>query len=90
MSYKNATQGLPPDLLRQVQAYVDGEFLYIPRLPERKKAWGDSTTTRQELACRNSRIYTAYLAGTSAGELAKQYYLSEKSIYRIIGKREKS
>lgn len=84
MSYKNATQVLPPELLREVQKYIDGEFLYIPRVPERKKPWGDATSIRKELSDRNQEIRTAYSAGRSPGSLAKQYYLSEKSIYRII------
>lgn len=88
MSYKNAAHILPPELLAQIQAYIDGEFLYIPRLPERKKAWGETTATRRELARRDQRIYAAYLAGSSAEDLAKQFFLSPKSIYRIIGKQE--
>lgn len=86
MSYKNAAQVLPPELLRQIQEYVDGEFLYIPRLPERKRGWGESTATRQVLDRRDRGIYAAYLSGATAEDLAKQYYLSEKSIYRILGK----
>ena len=56
MSYKNATHILPKDLLRRVQQYVDGEFLYIPRAAGSKKAWGESTSIRQELLERNRRI----------------------------------
>ena len=37
MSYKKATQILPQELLSQVQEYIDGEFLYIPRLSAHKK-----------------------------------------------------
>lgn len=31
MRYMKAADVLPPDLLAQVQAYIDGEYLYIPR-----------------------------------------------------------
>ena len=31
MRYMKAADVLPPDLLAQVQAYIDGEDLYIPR-----------------------------------------------------------
>ena len=34
MNYKNATQILPQELLTQIQKYIDGEFIYIPRLSE--------------------------------------------------------
>lgn len=30
MRYMKAADVLPPDLLAQVQAYIDGEYLYIP------------------------------------------------------------
>ena len=31
MSYKKAAQILPDELIRQIQQYVDGEAIYIPR-----------------------------------------------------------
>ena len=40
MSYKKATHVLPRDLLEKIQEYVDGEFLYIPRVTGNKKDWG--------------------------------------------------
>ena len=30
MRYMKAADVLPPDLLEQIQAYIDGEYLYIP------------------------------------------------------------
>lgn len=85
MSYKKATQVLPQDLLLKVQEYIDGEFLYIPRIADHKKGWGEKSTTRQELQDRNRRIYADYLAGTNMETLAERYYLSLKSIQRIVG-----
>ena len=37
MGYKKATHVLPHDLLLKVQEYIDGEFLYIPRISDHKK-----------------------------------------------------
>lgn len=54
MSYRKATHILPQELLEQIQEYVDGEFLYIPRIS--KKNWGTATPVRQELRERNTRI----------------------------------
>lgn len=85
MSYKKAACVLPHDLLLKVQEYVDGEFLYIPRVSDRKKGWGETTSIRQDLRDRNERIYEDYLAGNDMSSLADQYYLSLKSIQRIIG-----
>ena len=38
MSYKKAAQILPDELIRQIQQYVDGEAIYIPRADERRRA----------------------------------------------------
>ena len=89
MRYKNATQHLPKELLEQVQQYADGEFLYIPRIKGSKKEWGEKTATRRELKARNERIYKEYLAGERTEALARRYYLSVKSIQRIIVSRKR-
>ena len=89
MSYKKATQVLPRELLEQVQEYVDGEYLYIPRITENKKDWGSQTNTRRELQARNQRIYQAHLQGASVADLAKEHYLSPKSIQRILSQLKK-
>ncbi|MDO4322112.1 MAG: CD3324 family protein [Lachnospiraceae bacterium] len=89
MGYKSATQILPQDLLQKVQEYVDGEFLYIPRISDNKKDWGAATSTRQELQVRNQYIYEDYLSGESMDYLAEKYFLSLKSIQRIVGQLKK-
>ena len=40
MRYMKAADVLPPDLLKQIQTYIDGEYLYIPRRAETRSAWG--------------------------------------------------
>lgn len=90
MSYKKATQVLPQELLEQVQEYVDGEYLYIPRITEYKKDWGSETSTRKELQARNRRIYEAYLNGASVADLAQEHFLSPKSIQRILSQMKKA
>ncbi|WP_238933435.1 CD3324 family protein [Brevibacillus choshinensis] len=67
-----------------VQEYVDGEFIYIPRKSGNKKEWGSNTSTRIELQQRNMQIYEDYLAGNSQQELSDKYFLSLKSMQRII------
>lgn len=89
MGYKRATQILPQDLLLKVQEYIDGEFLYIPRISDNKKSWGTTTSTRQELQDRNQCIYEDYLSGEPMDFLAKKYFLSLKSIQRIVGQLKK-
>lgn len=45
---------------------------------------GAKTAYRFELQSRNELIYNDYLSGAAIHELANRYYLSEKSIQRII------
>ncbi|MED1874142.1 Mor transcription activator family protein [Brevibacillus borstelensis] len=45
---------------------------------------GSSTSTRTELQQRNRQIYEEYLAGNSLQQLADKYFLSLKSMQRII------
>ena len=89
MGYKKATHVLPPELLLQVQKYIDGEFRYIPRISDQKRGWGAATSTRRELHDRNERIYAEYLAGERMEALAARYFLSLKSIQRIVGQFKK-
>ncbi|MFJ7666587.1 CD3324 family protein [Lysinibacillus sp. NPDC097195] len=90
MSYQKANKLLPAELITLIQNYVDGETIYIPRRQDRKKSWGAGTTTRNELAERNKRIYHDYLSGADMGTLSTSYYLSIKSIQRIILKEKRN
>lgn len=85
MSYKRAILVFPNDLLEKVQEYVDGELIYIPRKLGNKREWGSKTPTRKELRQRNRQIYEDYLAGNTQDKLSEKYFLSLKSIQRIIG-----
>ncbi|QDR79519.1 CD3324 family protein [Sporomusa termitida] len=84
MSYKKAKHILPPELLELVQEYVDGECIYIPRKSSNIKEWGSRTSIRTELALRNMKIYKDYQAGYNLEYLSQKYFLSLKSIQRII------
>ena len=39
MKYINAAEILPEKLLREIQTYIDGDVLYIPKTSA-KKVWG--------------------------------------------------
>lgn len=84
MDYIRAVEILPQELIEQLQQYADGVVIYIPKKEEDKKAWGEQTTTKKELARRNAEIYAGFLRGRSFKELAEEYFLAEKSIQRII------
>ena len=86
MSYIKAEEILPEELIRQIQKYVDGVYIYIPRKPGTRHAWGQETTYKAELKARNDRIRGDYAAGGSVAALSRKYHLSEKSIRRILQK----
>ena len=84
MGYIKAEDLLPPELLRRVQEYAEGQLLYIPRRDARRNAWGSLSGAQTHLRERNARIRDESRAGRTVGELAERYYLSEKSIQRIL------
>ncbi|MBO4939162.1 MAG: hypothetical protein J6C98_09250 [Oscillospiraceae bacterium] len=84
MGYIKAEDILPEEVISLIQEYVDGETLYIPRKAANRHSWGDSTNYRAELRERNFRIHRDHAAGMAVSELARRYYLSEKSIRRIL------
>ncbi|MGL5633829.1 MAG: CD3324 family protein [Sarcina sp.] len=84
MKYKKALDVLPTEIIKILQEYIDGEFLYIPKKENTHKAWGEKSGIKKTLMIRNNEIFQKYLNGTTVYNLAKEYYLSEKSIQRII------
>jgi len=84
MSYIKAEEILPEVLIRRIQEYVDGVYIYIPRIPGTRQAWGQKTDYRAELKVRNDRIRNDYAAGETITMLSRRYHLSEKSIRRIL------
>ena len=86
MSCQNAIELLPKELLEQVQEYIDGRVIYISKKQENKKQWGENTDTKQFLATRNFQIRLDFQNGMSNRQLAEKYFLSQKSIQRILKK----
>ena len=84
MSYIKAEEILPEELIRQIQEYADGVYIYIPRKQGTRHPWGQETDYKAELNARNDRIRSDYAAGVSVMALSRKYHLSEKSIRRIL------
>ena len=84
MSYVNAEAVLPRKLVEEIQKYIDGQLIYIPRKNENTLSWGEKNGTKEKLANRNERIVNCYYSGQTIEELSKAYYLSEKRIQGII------
>ena len=84
MSYIKAEEILPEELIRRIQEYADGVYIYIPRKPGNRRIWGQETAYKAELKIRNDRIRDDRRAGESVTALSRKYHLSEKSIRRIL------
>lgn len=84
MGYQNAVSILPADLLKAIQQYIDGEYIYIPRKAENKKRWGEVKNSRQYIQERNAIIFSQYQNGISVEDIASCNYLSPKTIYKIV------
>ena len=84
MGYRNAGEILPTEIIELIQQYVEGENLYIPRRSENRLKWGSRTRITQELSLRNQQIYFDFCKGMTVAQLSSKYYLSHKSIQRII------
>lgn len=86
MKYVKAQDVLPQELLKIIQEYTDGKYLYIPKKDENHIAWGEKSGIKTTLKLRNHEIYQKYLSGITINTLTHEYYLSEQSIRRIISK----
>lgn len=82
--YKNGREVLPPDLLSEVQKYLEGELIYIPKSDENKASWGTVSGSRDIVKKRNVKITEKYRSGSTIIELQEEYCLSESSIRKII------
>lgn len=84
MKYAKANDVLPDEIIELIQKYVEGKYLYIPKKSTTHKSWGEASGIKDSLKIRNSEIYEKYLNGCSINKLCGEYFLSEKSIRRII------
>ncbi|MBQ7810177.1 MAG: phosphotransferase [Clostridia bacterium] len=82
MKYKNAVEILPAELVEEIQKYVQGEFLYVPK--KERKAYRADTEYKTELAKRNARVFKMHLEGMSNARLAENFSLAQSSIRRIL------
>ncbi|HHY19263.1 MAG TPA: hypothetical protein GX522_05140 [Firmicutes bacterium] len=82
--YTNAEDILPRELLLQIQEYVQGKEIYIPRSEGKKLGWGERNGARMELKKRNREIFKRYQSGASIEDLMNEFHLSYDSIRKII------
>ncbi|WP_390620616.1 hypothetical protein [Oceanobacillus picturae] len=46
MQYKNGKEVLPPNLLKEMQKYIQGELIYIPKKKSQRAGWGEVNGSR--------------------------------------------
>ena len=84
MKYINAKKLLPDALVKELQNYIQGGYLYVPTNQAQQKRWGEVSGYRQELQQRNRQIGEEFRSGTSMEELAEKHFLSVSAIRKII------
>lgn len=84
MGYIKAENVLPDEIIELIQNYIDGEYLYIPRKKGNEKSWGEANGIKKDLNKRNMEIYSKYCSGIKVDTLSSEYYLSPKTIIKIL------
>lgn len=84
MRYIKVETILPDDLVREIQKYVQGKYIYIPTELEKRKKWGENSGNRIYIQNRNKSIYSKYVNGYKIKDLAEEFFLSVDSIKKIV------
>ncbi len=83
MKYINAAEILPEKLLKEIQTYINGCVLYIPKTSA-KEEWGSVSGSRKFYQKRNKEIQFLFKNGYSMEALSKQYGLAQSTLKKII------
>jgi Mor family transcriptional regulator len=83
LDYKKGADVLPARLLQEIQEYVEGSLIYIPKKSS-KAGWGYVSGARQSIDKRNKKIIQLFEKGTSIPELAELFHLEEDTIKKIV------
>lgn len=87
MDYKKGADVLPDRLLKEIQEYVEGCLVYIPKRSN-KTGWGILSGSRQFIDKRNKKIKLLFEQGESVRILAEQFHLGEDTIRKIVYKKK--
>ena len=63
MKYINAKDILPNALVKELQNYIQGGYIYVPTNQLHQKRWGEISGYRQELQQRNQQIIEEFQKG---------------------------
>lgn len=86
MKYRNASDILPDELLKEIKKYAAGEVLYIPS-DKKRKEWGTDSGAKTFYEQRNEEIrYKYFCLKISIDMLCDEYCLSDETVRKIIYK----
>ncbi|CEP79484.1 homeodomain-like protein [[Clostridium] sordellii] len=71
MKYEKAQNILSQYIVKLIQEYIDGGYLYIPRKNENRRPWGEISGTKSNLRKRNKEIFIDYEKGMKIKDIAK-------------------
>ncbi|MFT0802962.1 CD3324 family protein [Bacillus swezeyi] len=84
MAYVKAAAVLPEKLISEIQKYVQGETIYIPKPESVRQKWGMCSGARKLIDDRNASIKKAFKNGATMDRLAGEYHLSVETIKKIV------
>ena len=84
MGYRKAADVLPKQLIAEIQKYIDGEMLYIPRKCEEHSRWERKAEPEKAWSCETDAFWRSIAPGKPFLISRKIIFLSVKSIQRIL------
>lgn len=89
MKYVKATAVLPEQLILEIQKYIQGESIYIPKTEHTRKEWGTKTGTKDYLEQRNEQIRSLFKEGEKFDQLAEKFCLAPETIKKIVYRKKR-
>ena len=83
MKYVKAKAVLPESLITEIQKYIQGETIYIPKQETKHYKWGTRSGGRKQLDERNKAIKEAFKSGITVHQLAESIFFPEKRLKRL-------
>lgn len=84
MKYIKADAILPESLLAEIQEYVQGQNLYIPKPKNAYAKWGTRSGSKKKIEDRNNNMKQSFYEGKSVQEIANEHYLSVETVKKIV------
>lgn len=84
MKYVKATAVLPEKLIAEIQKYIQGETIYIPKPKTTYQKWGSRSGGRKLIDERNNNIKNEFKHGKTIDQLAEDHFLAIETIKKIV------